>query len=260
MNYEELYTRVQAHEKEISDMLSSQQKLFKRMAKSLEKGDLKSAVKDLALLQGVQTECVNAAVSMDETLSGFDAAEYMQSGNFAEQMLQQLEKSGIDAKGEHNVYEVFPYKIKLDTENLDIYIDRKRVQCLRPLSLVNEIKSGREKLMSASFNPSLFANELAIAYDTAIAIKSRSKPVAADTDFYLTDLYKQLTPMKRFRRDYDIQNFAFDLARLHNSEVRAVDDGRMFQFGPSRNNNKAIRVLSEDGNERFLATIRFYNE
>jgi len=260
MNYEELYAKILVHEKEIKDMMATQQKLFKRITKNIENGDLKNAVKDMTLLRGVQADGLSASASMSETLERFDAKEYMASGNYAAQMLEYLEKAGIDVKGEYTVYDVFPYKVKLDTENLDVYIDRKRVQCLRPQSLANYIKAGREKLMSASFNPLLFANELADAYDAAITIKSKGKPLSSDADFYLIDLYKQLTPMKRFRRDYDMQNFAFDLARLNSSDVRAVNDGRMFQFGPSRNNNKAIRILDEDGRERFLATIRFYRE
>ena len=84
----------------------------------------------------------------------------------------------------------------------------------------------------------------------------RSKQPQAD--IYLTSLYKFLAPMGRFRRDYDQQSFAFDLARLYMSEVEETKNGRKFQFGPSRNNGKAIRILDRDGQEQFLATIRFY--
>ena len=42
------------------------------------------------------------------------------------------------------------------------------------------------------------------------------------------------------------------------SEVEETKNGRKFQFGPSRNNGKAIRILDRDGQEQFLATIRFY--
>lgn len=258
MNYEEFYAQLQIHEKEINDLLANQQKFFKRLSKNLEKGDLKNAVKDMMSLQSTQSDCQSAVNAMRETLDSFDSKKYMESGDYAAQMLEYLEKAGVDAKGEHNIYEVFPYKVKLDVENLDVYIDRKRIQCLRPKSLADDIKVSRDKLMAASFNPLLFANELADAYDVALAFKGKDKTVAADTDLYLVDLYKYLTPMRRFRRDYDMQSFAFDLARLNSSSVRTVDGGRMFQLGPSRNNTRAIRVLDGDGHERFLATIRFY--
>ena len=76
---------------------------------------------------------------------------------------------------------------------------------------------------------------------------------------YLTNIYKVLAPMSRFRKDYDQNNFAFDVARLYASDVEETKTGRKFQFGPSRNNEKAIRILDKEGKEQFLATIRFYD-
>ncbi|MEY8427469.1 hypothetical protein AALA00_07070 [Lachnospiraceae bacterium 46-15] len=92
----------------------------------------------------------------------------------------------MDVRGDFPVYEMFPYRVKLDTENQDLYLDRKKVPCMRP------------------------------------------------------------------------QSFAFDLAHLYMSEIEETKSGRKFQFGPSRNNIKAIRILDRDGQEQFLATIRFY--
>ena len=45
-------------------------------------------------------------------------------------MLAACEEQGVDVRGEFPVYEMFPYRVKLDTENQDIYLDRKKVQCL----------------------------------------------------------------------------------------------------------------------------------
>ena len=109
--------------------------------------------------------------------------------------------------------------------------------------------------MKASFNAQAFVNELADAYDLAV-LKLKKAP---DADIYLTSLYKFLAPMGRFRKEYDQQSFAFDIARLYASDVETTKNGRCFQFGPSRNNNKALRILDSEGHEQFLATIRFYN-
>ena len=78
------------------------------------------------------------------------------------------------------------------------------------------------------------------------------------SDIYLTNLYKVLAPMSRFRKDYDQQNFAFDLARLYISGIEQTKTGRKFQFGPSREVGKGIRILDQTGKEQFLATIRFF--
>lgn len=261
MNYEELYAEYLNKEKELRDRINSQQKIFKRLTKEMESGDIKTALKDLAALsEAVQgTEQVNA--SINELVQSFDIYSYVKNGEFAEQMLSYCEKAGVDAKGENNVYELFPYKVKLDGENADIYLDRKKAPYLRPQSLVEFIKSQRDRLMNAFFNPAAFAEELAQAYDLSIIVQSGGKrEVAPDSDVYLTGLYKYLTPMKRFRRDYDAQGFAFDIARLFSSDVTEISGGRKFQFGPSRKNEKAIRVLDNNSQEHFLATVRFYNE
>ena len=160
----------------------------------------------------------------------------------------------MDVQGEFPVYEMFPYKVRLDAENQDLYLDRKKVQCMRPQSLVATIQNGQEKLNKASFNALTFAGELSDAYELAI-LKLKKNP---ESDIYLTSLYKFLAPMSRFRKDYDQQSFAFDLARLYISDVEETKNGRRFQFGPSRNNVKAIRILDKDGKEQYLATICFF--
>ena len=110
--------------------------------------------------------------------------------------------------------------------------------------------------MKAGFNAQAFANELADAYDLAL-LKMRKQPEA---DLYLSSLYKYLVPMGRFRRDYDQQSFAFDLARLYCSDAKTTKNGRCYQFGPSRKNNKVVRILDGEGKEMFLSTVCFYEE
>ncbi len=258
INYEELYTDIQACQKETGDLLISSQKSFKNLCKNADAGDLKSFTKDITLLENYCQDYANVLALLREKVENFDAKEYIESGDFASQMVSYCRESGVDIKGESLSYEIFPYKIKIDNENLDIMVDRKKVSTFRPLSFVNNIKMSINKLMKVSFNPLLFANELADAYDLALLRQSAGKPYSKNADCYLTNLYKHLTPMKRFRKDYDIQSFAFDLARLYSADLKNIDDGRAFQFGPSRNINKAIRVLDKDGHEQFLSTIRFY--
>lgn len=254
MNYEELYSQYQVLEKEMKDRMNAVQKYYKAISKEMENGDLKSFRRDIALLEEAAAEEARILRDMKELESGFDAREYFEDGEFAAQMLASCQELSVDVKGEFPVYEMFPYKVKIDTENQDLYLDRKKVQCMRPQSFARQVKAGQDKLMKASFNALTFASELADVYDLAL-LKLKKQP---DADVYLTNLYKYLAPMGRFRRDYDQQSYAFDLARLYASGITEIKDGRSFQFGPSRNNNKAIRILDSEGQEQYLATIRFY--
>ena len=68
-----------------------------------------------------------------------------------------------------------------------------------------------------------------------------------------------MVPMARLRKEYDVQAFAYDIARLYPiRETTYTKDGRRVDFGPSKNNGSAIRILDENGTERYLGEIRFY--
>jgi hypothetical protein len=258
-DYEDLFKQIVNVEKELKDKLKTQQKLFKSLSKNMEKGDLKSWTKDSAALRDCLKEQETLIEGMQTLVDDFGIRAYVENGDFAEQLLACCDRLEVDVKGEFPTYEMFPFRVRVDTENLDLYLDRKRVQCLRPLAFVQDVKAGRDKLMKAAFDPRGFVKELAAAYDLMLLKQNQGQvPNSKVGDIYLKNLYTLLTPMRRFRKDYDLQSFAFDLARLYADELRSTEDGRQFQFGPSRNINKAIRILDQDGREQYLATIRFF--
>ena len=254
MNYEEMYQNLQPAQKDLKDALALLQRLYKTVCKEAESGDVKSLLKDLNAMKDSAALLAGALGNLEETVSGFDARAYFESGDFTEQLLTACEEKGVDVQGEFPVYEMFPYKVRLDAENQDLYLDRKKVQCMRPQSFVDTVKAGQDKLNKASFNASTFVNELSDAYDLAL-LKMGKKD---GYDMYLKNLYKYLAPMSRFRKDYDQQSFAFDLARLYMSDTEETKSGKRYQFGPSRDQSKAIRILDKEGNEQYLATIRFF--
>lgn len=258
-DYEELLKQVLPSEKDLKDKISSLQKLFKSLSKNLDKGDLKSWTRDIGVMRILLQEQEALLAVMQGHVDDFGIRAYVENGDFAEQMLSYCDRLGVDVKGDFPSYEMFPFRVKVDAENLDLYLDRKKIQCLRPMAFVQEVKTNRDKLLRVSFDPRSFIKELAAAYDLALLKQNQGKAQAvAVADIYLRSLYSYLTPMRRFRKDYDQQSFAFDLARLYASDLHSTDDGRQFQFGPSRNINKAIRILDKDGREQFLATIRFF--
>lgn len=260
MNYEDLYQALQPQEKSVKDSLAALQKLYKAISKETESGDLKGLAKDLAAMSEAAAALSSSLEGTRETVDSFDTEAYFKNGDFAEQMLEACQEAGVDVRGESPVYEMFPYRVKLDMENQDLYMDRKKVQCMRPKTFVQTVKAGQEKLNRASFNAQGFLNELADAYDLAV-LKQKKQP---DSDVYLSSLYKFLAPMSRYRKDYDQQSYAFDLARLYAAngaeEVTETKNGRKFQFGPPRMGKQSTRILDANGQEQYLSTIRFYTE
>ncbi len=254
MDYESLYKEYQYIEKNLKDQIKGLAKLQKSISKGMESGELAKSRSDLAQLQSVNETTIESIDGLRGVLLGFDSREYIESGLFASQLLEQCREAGIDVIGEFPVYEMFPYRVRISVEEEAVYLDRKKYALLRPKSLVALIKRSQEKLYKASFNAASFANELAAAYDLA----ELANPKKAGGDVYLTTLYKFLVPMARSRKEYDQQSYAFDIARLFDSEEVELKGGRRYQFGPSRNNNKALRILDREGREHYLATIRFF--
>ncbi|MDO5408602.1 MAG: hypothetical protein Q4F28_14940 [Eubacteriales bacterium] len=256
MDYEELYGGLMPLEKRMKDMTAAAQRAYKAVAKDTETGDLKALARDMAVYADSLKEQAVVAEEIRGLVEGFDARAYFESGDFARQMLKYCQEASVDVQGETPVFEIFPYRLRIDEENQDLYLNRKKVTCMRPLSFVSMVKSSQDRLMKAPFNAQAFLNELSEAYDLVV-LKQKKRDGA---DLYLGDLYRMLVPMSRFRRDYDQQSFAYDLARLYASDVEQTKSGRRYQFGPSRNNNKAIRILDSEGREQYLATIRFFHE
>jgi hypothetical protein len=260
MNYEEFYEAYEELAERLTVNLAAQQKLLKRVNKSVERGDLKTASKELPAALATAAECERGVAAIAERIGSADMRGYLESGDFARQLVELCDNRRINIKGEDNSYEVFPYRLKIDPQNEELLINKRKAAGLRPSAIVDVLEKERDKLLSAPFKPAQFAAELAAAYDLAVLSKQKGKKAVAGIDVYLTTIYKFLTPMSRSRKDYDMQSYAFDLARLYAADSDEAGDGRRFQFGPSRDNSKAIRIIDAAGNERFLVTIRFFHE
>ena len=152
MNYEKLYQDLQPQEKAAKDSLASLQKLYKAICRETDTGDIKSLARDLSAMAQAAASLSSTLDGMKESVDGFDTKAYFENGEFAEQMLASCEEKGVDIRGDFPVYEMFPYRVRLDTENQDIYLDRKKVQCMRPQSFVELFKSSQERLNKAPFN------------------------------------------------------------------------------------------------------------
>lgn len=258
MDYEIFLEEFSALSARVKEKIAAQKRLSTRLDKAMDKGDLRSAAKDITALEEATRELHAAMEAARACFDGFNPEEYIDSGDFTGQFIALCKASEVDIRESdvEGVFEVFPYRVKIDPA--DIWIDRKKAATCRPKALAGTLALGRAKLLSASFNPAQFLAELSSAYDLCALASAKGKPPRPDADLYLQSIYKYLTPMRRFRRDYDMQAFAFDLARLYASEPMTTADGRAHQFGPSRNNNRAIRILDGAGREQFLATVRFY--
>ena len=258
--YEEFYQEMKQSEKRLGDKLKQAAKSFRGIVQSAGFGNVKKLEKEIDDLKDSVIEVANFAEEAKSILEGFDYKSYFESGAFTEQMVECCKNAGIDIKGEAGVFEMFPFKVRVDAENQDLYVNRKKVQCMRPAAFADDMKKNVDKYTKASFNLSLFTSELAAAYDLAAKIKnSESHAPRYEFDIILKDLYEYLAPTSRARKEYDIQQYAYELSKLYAARDEVVTkNGRRLAFGPCRYANKLIRILDENGYEQYLGTIRFF--
>ncbi len=255
MNYENLYQEMLQQKKSFQNDLETMKKLFRSVTNELESGDVKAMTKDLAAMSGMIGGLGDKLTGMEDTLAGFDSRKYFEDGDFAAQILEICQEKGVDVKGTFPVYEMFPYKVKIDAENQDIYMNNKKVPCMRPAKFVEKVQKEQERLKRTNFNATTFASELENAYDL-LALKGKSRD--RSPELYLKDLYKYLAPMGRLRKVYDMQNYAYDVAKLYDSDERVTKSGIQFEFGPTRISNRSLRIIDQYGKEQYLSTIQFF--
>ena len=192
--------------------------------------------------------------------NGFDTKAYFMDGDFTRQLLDACADKGIDVKGEKGVYEMFPYKVRISSDEEhagEVYIDRKKAASCRPAYVAKLIQEGQAKLYAAPFKAASFMSELADAYETT-CLRSGARIGSTQA---LNKIYKSMAPMARARKDYDMQAFAFDLARLYEEgpDAWVTKNGTQYAFGTSRDGASGIRVLSRAGVESFISTLRSLN-
>ena len=258
--YESFLASLQPESKQLKDSAASVTRLQKALQKHAEAGNLTEMQKALASLSEAVSQLADAVEATSSALEGFDTREYFSGGDFARQLLDACAERGIDVIGEKGVYEMFPYKIRILGDGVnpgEVYIDRKKIPSYRPAYVAETIRAGQAKLYAAPFKEAAFMGELADAYETA-CLKAHARIGSTQA---LNKIYRCLAPTARARKEYDMQAFAFDLARLFEAgpESWVTKNGVHFNFGTSRDGSSGIRVLSRTGTESYISTLRQLN-
>ena len=260
LNYETFYQNEKPLEKKLGEKLQQALRSYRAAVRDFAGGDLRKLARDIEDLQGHAAELSALTENYKSAIQGFDSKGYFESGEFTRQLIEACDKAGVDIKGEAGVYEVFPFKLRVDADNQDLYVNRKKFHCVRPQKFAEDMKVRVEKYTKQSFNMGLFLNELAAAYDLAVKIKNSESPAPRkEPEILLKDIYGYLAPTQKARREYDMLQYAYELSRLYSQGTEEVTkDGRRFDIGTSRSSRSFIRILDAYGAEQLLGTIRFY--
>ena len=260
MDYKELLKLVEDTKKEMSTLVSESKKEYTAVDRGLAAGDLRAVDKKIGELeQTLKAECETLS-ALKEKIASFDRAEYITSGTFKAQIVEECAAQKLDVKdGEGQVLEIFPNKLSINTDTQEITVDKKRSYCLNPAVIVSDIKKTQDKMSSAQFNEERFLKELSLAYEQCInleAARKGKKPVRQYVS--LANIYKMLAPTARAKKDYDMQSYAYDLSRIFNIGTVITKDGYKLEWNTNRDMEKnAIRILDRNGNEFYLKSIEF---
>lgn len=265
ISYEALYEEINDSEKRMNTAAAEVKKHAAAMLKATDGGDLKALEKSL---NDIENDIEAQKEKLDEIrsiLASFDKSEYIAKGDFKQQILEECAKQKVDVKETGgNVLEMFPNKVTINPDSQDVTIDKKKLSCLRPSSLVTYVKKEQEKMGKSSFNEQRFIEELYSAYESVIAletVKNTKKNKVISASVKLSEIYKKLAPTARARKDYDMLSFAYDLSRVYSNEGKSTKNGQLMEIDTSRTPDKnAIRILDSFGKEYFLTTVRFTNQ
>lgn len=257
--YEKLIELLKPLQKNVKDSAAATVSAQKKIVKAVETGNLNEAKKNLASLKETAAMLIQQAEALEEGMASFDVQDYFVSGDFTEQLLELCQEKDIDVKGEKGVYEMFPYKIRIvgDAERPgEVWMDRKKIQSCRPAYVADTVKKGQEKLFAAKFDAASFLTELAEAYRLT-CLKDGARIGSTQN---LTKIYRQMVPMARARKEYDMQAFALDLSRAYatGTEAWVTKTGERCKFGTGREGS-GIRVLSSTGIESYISTFYIMN-
>ena len=259
MNYEALYEKLSPLGKNLKESVNLAGRLQKTILKDAENGNLADMKKTLVLLTDALTVLQERTRAYEEAANDFDTSDYFMSGDFTQQLLEACGEKGVDVQGDQGVYEMFPYKVRIVAEAQEVYMNRKKLPTFRPSYVAETIRASQEKLNRVVFRPAPFMAELAEAYETT-CLKSGARFGSSQL---LTKIYKNMVPMARARKEYDMQAFAFDLARLYEAGPEAWIAGKndkRYTFGTSRDGKTGIRVLGKTGVETYISTLSAMNE
>ena len=262
MDYEVLLKSMQELIKKTKDLQDSQKKFLTTIGKDAENGDLKALAKDLGSYADKLNSLTEINASLQKMVSEFDGEAYVTEGGYSDQMLEYCKKENVDVIGQAPNFEMFPFKVKVVPAEQAVYLNNKKVNCLRPKKMVALVRESQDKLSKANFNAEAFGKELMAAYDLLV-IKKKKDP-EKEPDMPLKEIHSLMAPMSRLKKIYDLNSFAYDLSRFMEEDAKNPiylgDDHRRMQPGPSREAKYCIRLLDSKGKESYQYSIRFYKE
>jgi len=229
---------------------------LKRLRSVVRDGNVREVRSALAAAEqavaALQQQVVRTVDSWD-----FDEASYLSSGAYTDELLETARRMQLPIFEQDDRLYCYPALLRVLPAERSILIDRTRERRLRPSSVVEHLRSLRER--PPRFRPDAFLEALFKAY-SALAQRHGGSRLGSGGVERLVRVYELLTLLPGQSRDYSSQEFARDIYLLDRSGLTETRDGFVVTFPGStgtRSTSGVITAIAEDGQERRYWGIAF---
>ena len=187
----------------------------------------------------------------------FDTQNYMEEGSYTRELIETAQRAGLSIHETEGLLFSYPSIVRISPRDGALYINKKRDLSIRPSVVTSRLR--REQQSPPAFRPQPFLESLYKAYKRLVCMRGQSQH-GASPDILLLDVYEIFTLLPGQASEYTKQDFVRDVYRLHASGVSRTKDGAQIAFHSStvtKSQSKRLTIVTESGEVRFYATIRF---
>lgn len=244
------------HIKKWEDIFARVRRQEKNFIKGWKDGEPRKIKDSLSALSQNLGQCQSLHDDIQEGLRSFDYEVYCKD-SFSDDFKRLCGARGIPVSGSYPLFEVFPFLVRVLPEEESVLINERRFRALRMERIVDEVERELSRLNRSKFNATHFIKCLAGAYDSLILQKQgQSTYRYQEMPVLLKEVYRVLTPMREWKKEYTIRHFSFDIHRLLKSGQMEFD-GRVCDFGFVRDKRRSIRIVDSEGKEKYYGTVNF---
>lgn len=175
---------------------------------------------------GEAADALGAATTAAVASYSFDDVDYLASGAYARELLEQAELAGLAMVQDDDRLLCYPSLVRVVAADAALEIDRRRERRLRPSVVVATLAAAQGRPPKGK--PAALLESLAGAYELLAVREQRPDPVLR-----LDALWQVLTLLPGTARDYSKPEFARDLYLLDQSGIVTTKGGRTLRFHAS---------------------------
>ena len=231
--------------------LAAAMKAARKVKSAAALGQIRELEQSLAAASELAQEASGAVRVMQEAWR-FDVRGWVESGDFARELLAMAKAAGVQAYQSDDRILCYPAIVQV-LADATITVDKQRERRVRPSVAVRHLAALQQR--PPKFKPEAFIESLALAYDYVLGAK-RLRPGAPAK---LVDVHRVLTLLPGTARDYTRQEFARDMYLLDQSGVVEAKGGRRMSLPASAltRGSGVLTTVTRGGQSKIYAGLAF---